>query len=100
MSNICLFQHSEHRPARLELYLAGLSLQAPVMFLLLGSWYLENDIDIEKSILNFWSERLKGSIRTSFGDQAKQILLSDYIHQENFGLRLTEENAEKDDIRA
>ena len=58
------------------------------------------DIDIKKSILNFWSERLKGSIRTSYGDQAKQILLSDYIHQENFGLRLTEENSEKDDIRA
>ena len=57
------------------------------------------DIDIKKSILNFWSERLKGSIRTSYGDQAKQILLSDYIHQENFGLRLNEENSEKEDIR-
>jgi len=25
--------------------------------------------------------------------------LSDYIHQENFGLRLNEENSEKEDIR-
>ena len=50
--------------------------------------------NLKKSILNFWSERLKGSIKTSYGDQAKQILLSDYIYQENFGLRL-EENFKK-----
>ena len=55
-----------------------------------------NDNDLIDSILNFWSERLKGSIKTSYGDQAKQILLSDYIFQENFGLKLNKDNAKKD----
>tara|TARA_Y100000590_G_scaffold240107_1_gene270027 strand:+ start:5611 stop:7173 length:1563 start_codon:yes stop_codon:yes gene_type:complete len=55
-----------------------------------------NDNDLIDSILNFWSERLKGSVKTSYGDQAKQILLSDYIFQENFGLKLNKDNAEKD----
>ena len=47
------------------------------------------DFDIQSSILDFWEERLKGSITTAYGDQAKQILLSDYIFQENFGLNLS-----------
>ena len=55
--------------------------------------------NLNDSILNFWTERLKGSIKTSYGDQAKQILLSDYIFQENFGLRLNEKNEEKEIIR-
>ena len=53
----------------------------------------------KKEIIDFLTERLKGSIRTSYGDQAKQIMLSDYIYQENFGLELNEDNEEKDDIR-
>ena len=47
------------------------------------------DFDIQSSILDFWEERLKGSIKTAYGDQAKQILLSDYIFRENFGLNLS-----------
>ena len=57
------------------------------------------DFDTEESILNFWAERLKGSISTSYGDQAKQVLLSDYIFQENFGLNLNSVNKNTDEIR-
>ena len=57
------------------------------------------DFDTEESILNFWAERLKGSISTSYGDQAKQVLLSDYIFQENFGLNLNSLKKNKDEIR-
>ena len=39
-------------------------------------------------------------MRTAYGDQAKQMLLSDYIYQENFGLQINEENAEEDDTRS
>ena len=59
-----------------------------------------NDEDFGESIISFWSERLKGSMRTAYGDQAKQMLLSDYIYQENFGLQINEENAEEDDTRS
>jgi len=55
------------------------------------------DFDVEESILNFWEERLKGSKSTAYGDQAKQILLSDYIFQENFGLKLSPKNKDIDD---
>ena len=57
------------------------------------------DFDIEESILNFWAERLKGSISTAYGDQAKQVLLSDYIFQENFGLNLNSINKKKDEVK-
>ena len=65
--------------------------------LLVGKKY---DFDIEESILNFWAERLKGSIRTAYGDQAKQILLSDYIFQENFGLNLNSISTNEDEVRS
>ena len=51
-------------------------------------------------MISFCTERLKGSIKTSYGDQAKQILLNDYVLRENFGLDLNEENSEKEDIRS
>ena len=57
------------------------------------------NFNIEESILDFWAERLKGSISTSYGDQAKQVLLSDYIFQENFGLNLNVANKNKDEVR-
>ena len=59
----------------------------------------KNELDFKKFILNFLSERLKGSMRTAYGEQAKQMLLSDYIYQENFGLQLNIETSEKDDFR-
>ncbi|PPR40555.1 MAG: Anaerobic glycerol-3-phosphate dehydrogenase subunit A [Alphaproteobacteria bacterium MarineAlpha5_Bin12] len=65
--------------------------------LLVGKKY---DFDIEESILNFWAERLKGSISTAYGDQAKQILLSDYIFQENFGLNLNSISTNEDEVRS
>ena len=57
------------------------------------------DFDMEESILDFWAERLKGSINTAYGDQAKQVLLSDYIFQENFGLNLTSLNKKNDEVK-
>ncbi len=36
----------------------------------------------------FWVERLKGSLKTAWGDQARQALLSDAVYREIFGLRL------------
>ena len=57
------------------------------------------DFNIEESILDFWAERLKGSISTAYGDQAKQVLLSDYIFQENFGLNLNLINKNKDESK-
>ena len=57
------------------------------------------DFNIEESILDFWAERLKGSISTAYGDQAKQILLSDYIFQENFGLNLNSISKKKDKVK-
>ena len=54
---------------------------------------------MEESILDFWAERLKGSINTAYGDQAKQVLLSDYIFQENFGLNLTSLNKKNDEVK-
>ena len=65
--------------------------------LLVGKKY---DFDIEESILNFWAERLKGSISTAYGDQAKQILLSYYIFQENFGLNLNSISTNEDEVRS
>ncbi len=58
-----------------------------------------NEEELHDSIINFWLERLKGSIKTSYGDQAKQILLSDYIFEENLGLKLNKDNTEKDTKR-
>lgn len=36
----------------------------------------------------FWCERLKGSARTAWGEQARQILLSDTVYRETLGVRL------------
>ncbi len=57
----------------------------------------EYDFDVEESILDFWQERLKGSIKTAYGDQAKQVLLSDCLFQENFGLNLKSKNKRIDE---
>ena len=54
------------------------------------------DFDIEESILDFWAERLKGSRCVAYGDQVKQVLLSDYIFQENFGLDLSSRDKDID----
>ncbi len=59
-----------------------------------------NLANFKESMISFCTERLKGSIKTSYGDQAKQILLNDYVLRENFGLDLNEENSEKEDIRS
>ncbi len=39
----------------------------------------------------FWTERLKGSAHTAWGDQARQLLLSDAIYRGALGLRLSTE---------
>ena len=64
----------------------------------LADFLIQNNFNfnIEEKILDFWEERLKGSIKTCYGDQAKQILLSDYIFQENFGLDLASKSTSLD----
>ena len=49
---------------------------------------VDKDYPVEKSLGQFWTERLKGSARTAWGDQARQILLSDIVHRETLGIRL------------
>ena len=39
----------------------------------------------------FWTERLKGAAHTAWGDQARQLLLSDAIYRGSLGLRLSTE---------
>ena len=36
----------------------------------------------------FWTERLKGAAHTAWGDQARQLLLSDAVYRGVLGLRL------------
>ncbi|MBT5351371.1 MAG: FAD-dependent oxidoreductase [Rhodospirillales bacterium] len=56
--------------------------------------YSSND-DLGK----FWTERLKGSTRTAWGQQARQALLSDVVYRETLGVRLTQNILPTDDRR-
>ena len=47
----------------------------------------------------FWTERLKGSIFTSWGQQAKQVVLSDSIYRETLGIRLDKDILPVEDRR-
>lgn len=47
-----------------------------------------DDFQVEASLGHFWAERLKGSVCTAWGDQARQVLLSDTVHRETLGIRL------------
>jgi len=49
------------------------------------------DFPCEKALADFWSERLKGMSRTAWGDQARQMLLSDLVFREVMGVRLAPE---------
>ncbi len=42
----------------------------------------------EGALRSFWTERLKGAVRTAWAEQARQILLSDLVCRELLGLRL------------
>ncbi|MEQ9491356.1 MAG: FAD-dependent oxidoreductase [Alphaproteobacteria bacterium] len=50
-------------------------------------------------LTDFWTERLKGSMRTAWGDQARQMLLSDIVYRETLGLRLMPEDLPTDPQR-
>ncbi|MEM7171951.1 MAG: FAD-dependent oxidoreductase [Pseudomonadota bacterium] len=50
-------------------------------------------------LTRFWTERLKGSIHVAWGDQARQILLSDTIYRGTMGLHLTDQAMPSDDQR-
>lgn len=47
------------------------------------------DFPASAALERFWIERLKGSLKTAWGDQARQVLLSDAVYRETLGLRLT-----------
>lgn len=46
------------------------------------------DFAVRDALNDFWVERLKGSLRTAWGEQARQTLLSDMVHRETIGMRL------------
>ena len=48
----------------------------------------DEDFQVETSLGQFWAERLKGSVWTAWGDQARQVLLSDIVHRETLGIRV------------
>ena len=56
---------------------------------------LRNDsqYDAVEDLEAFWCERLKGSKHTAWGQQARQILLSDIVYRETLGLRLDDSSA-------
>lgn len=47
----------------------------------------------------FWVERLKGTVHTAWGQQARQALLSDTVYRETLGVRLKPELATSGDYR-
>lgn len=55
--------------------------------------------DLIAELQGFWSERLKGSVATAWGQQARQILLSDAVFRENFGLELRDDAHPRDHER-
>lgn len=59
----------------------------------------DRDFPAETSIGQFWTERLKGVSKTAWGDQARQALLSDTVHREILGIRLTGDLLPTDDHR-
>lgn len=59
----------------------------------------DRDFSAEVSIGQFWTERLKGISKTAWGDQARQALLSDTVHREILGIRLTDDLLPTDDHR-
>ncbi len=55
--------------------------------------------DLIAELQGFWSERLKGSAATAWGQQARQILLSDAVFRESFGLELRDDAHPRDHER-
>lgn len=55
--------------------------------------------DLIAELQGFWSERLKGSVTTAWGQQARQILLSDAVFRESFGLELRDDAHPRDHER-
>ncbi len=57
------------------------------------------DYSGQSDLTGFWTERLKGSMRTAWGQQARQSMLSDAVYRENLGLRLNADNLPEEDKR-
>jgi len=57
------------------------------------------DYSSNEDLGKFWTERLKGSTRTAWGQQARQALLSDAVYRETLGVRLTPEILPSEDCR-
>ena len=58
-----------------------------------------SDYRAEDDLGRFWTERLKGTMRTAWGQQARQTLLSDAIYRETLGIRLTQDILPAEDHR-
>ncbi len=57
------------------------------------------DFRTEAELGRFWSERLKGMALTAWGEQARQLLLSDAVYRETLGIRLGREILPAEDHR-
>ena len=56
-------------------------------------------LPVEDTLGHFWTERLKGGVKTAWGEQAKQLLVSDSVYRETLGIRLREPILPKEERR-
>ena len=54
---------------------------------------------VQPILSSFWTERLKGGVQTAWGEQARQMLLSDAVYRETLGVRLDPEALPGEDQR-
>lgn len=59
----------------------------------------DRDFPVTAELGRFWTERLKGVMRTAWGEQARQALLSDAVFREGLGIRLTPDLLQDEDRR-
>jgi glycerol-3-phosphate dehydrogenase len=59
----------------------------------------EADGDPAGALARFWTERLKGAVHAAWGEQARQLLLSDTVHRGTLGLRLDPDVLPREDRR-
>lgn len=58
-----------------------------------------SELSVGRTLSGFWTERLKGGVRTAWGEQARQMLLSDAVYRETLGVRLGPDDLPKEDHR-
>jgi len=59
----------------------------------------DSQFPVQPQLWRFWTERLKGAVRVAWGEQARQVLLSDTIYRGTLGLRLDSQVLPAEDRR-